>query len=210
MNIKKNIVLTMVMVFLITNVSPAGSIYAKRSRNSKSYYADDTAKNVGDILTILVSEISEIENETERKLEKSTSRSASWDGEIGLEHKLIPGSPELPSFNVSDSTKSNNKLDGKSEFTDEREITDRVSVVVEDVQPNGNLVVIGQIQRKVAGDKQTINISGIVRPSDISYSNTVKSEQVANFNMVIENDGVSETYNKVGWLGKILDFIWPF
>ena len=85
-----------------------------------------------------------------------------------------------------------------------------MSVIVEDVHPNGNLVVIGKIQRSVGGDKQIINISGIVRPSDIKYDNTIKSEQVANFYLVIANDGVSETYSKVGWIGKILDFIWPF
>lgn len=211
MNRKKTAIMLFVLAVVINiQFAAAGSIFAKRGSNSKPLIGDDTAKKVGDILTILISEVTEIENKLDRKLEKSTSRSASFDGKLGIDHKLIPNNINLPSFNVSDGTSSSNKLDGKSEFKDEREVTDRVSVIVEDVHPNGNLVVIGKIQRKVAGDKQTINLSGIVRPSDIGFDNTVKSERVANFYMVIDNDGVSETYSKAGWLGQILDFIWPF
>ena len=211
MNRKKTAIILFVLAVVINiQFAAAGSIFAKRGSNSKSLIGDDTAKKVGDILTILISEVTEIENKLDRKLEKSTSRSASFDGKLGVEHSMIPINLDLPSFNVSDGTSSSNKLDGKSEFKDEREVTDRVSVIVEDVHPNGNLVVIGKIQRKVAGDKQTINLSGVVRPSDIKFDNTVKSEQVANFYMVIENDGVSEKYSKAGWLGQILDFIWPF
>ena len=51
---------------------------------------------------------------------------------------------------------------------------------------------------------------GIVRPADILYDNTIKSEQVANFNLFAISDGVSENYNNPGWLGKILDKLWPF
>ena len=57
---------------------------------------------------------------------------------------------------------------------------------------------------------QSVEVSGIIRPSDIAFDNTVKSEQVANFNMVARSDGVSDTYTKVGWLGNIFDAFWPF
>jgi len=212
MNRNKTAVFILFVLTAAVNIqfAAAGSIYAKRGNNARPLISDDTAKKVGDILTILISEITEIENKLDRKLEKTTSRSATWDGKLGIDHSLIPINTDLPSFNVADGTSSSNKLDGKSEFKDEREITDKVSVIVEDVQPNGNLVVIGKIQRTVSGDKQTITLSGIVRPSDIAFDNSVKSERVANFHMVIENDGVSKTYSKVGWLGQILDFIWPF
>ncbi len=207
---KLTIILFALTVIVNIQFAAAGSIYGKKSRNTKSLYVDDKASKVGDILTILISEVTEIENKLKRKLEKTTSRKSAWDGKLGLDHSLIPINTDLPTFNISDGTSTSNKLDGKSEFKDEREITDKISVIVEDVHPNGNLIVIGIIQRKVAGDKQTIKVSGIVRPSDITYQNTIKSEQIANFFMVIDNAGVSDTYSKVGWIGKILDFIWPF
>lgn len=211
MNWKKYaIILFVLAASLNIQQAAAGSLYAKRSKSLNSPYVDDTARKVGDILTILISEVTEIENKLKRKLEKSTTRDAAWDGKLGIDHSLIPINLDLPSLNISDGATSNKTLDGKSEFKDEREITDKITVIIEDVQSNGNLIVIGKIQRSVAGDKQTINVSGIVRPSDITYANTIKSGQIANFHMVIDNEGVSETYSKVGWVGKILDFIWPF
>ncbi|MCK5171988.1 MAG: flagellar basal body L-ring protein FlgH, partial [Planctomycetes bacterium] len=60
------------------------------------------------------------------------------------------------------------------------------------------------------GDKQTIEVSGIVRPSDIEFDNTIKSEQVANFTLITINDGPSDDYNRPGWLGRIFDYLWPF
>jgi flagellar L-ring protein precursor FlgH len=81
---------------------------------------------------------------------------------------------------------------------------------VVDVLPNGNLVVMGTRNRQIAGDTQTIEISGIVRPSDITFANTVKSEQVADFHIVTRNSGVAAPYSRPGFLGGILDVIWPF
>lgn len=212
MNRKKTAIVILLAMVTIVNIqfADAGSIYGNRSSSISSATADDTANEVGDILTILISEVSEIESKLKSKLESSSSRSAAWDGKVGIDHSMLPISPDLPTFKVADGTSSDRKRNGKVEYKNESEITDRVSVIVEDVHPNGNLVIIGKIQRKVAGDMQTIDVSGIVRPSDIKYDNTIKSEQIANFYMVIKNDGPSETYSKVGWLGQILDFIWPF
>ncbi len=211
MNWKKlTIILFALTVIVNVEFVMAGSHFARKSRNLKSLTVDDKASNVGDILTILISEVTEIENKVKRKLEKATSHQSAWDGKLGIDHSMIPFSTDLPSFSLSDGASSSKNMDGKSELKDEREVTDRISVIVEDVHPNGNLVVIGIIQRQVAGDKQTIKVSGIVRPSDVTYQNTIKSEQIANFFMVIDNEGVTETYTKVGWIGKILDFIWPF
>ena len=64
--------------------------------------------------------------------------------------------------------------------------------------------------KDITGDIQIIEVSGIVRPNDIAFNNTVRSEQVANFNIVSRNKGVSAPFNKPGWLGRIFDILWPF
>jgi flagellar L-ring protein precursor FlgH len=83
-------------------------------------------------------------------------------------------------------------------------------VVVVDILPNGNLVVIGTRDRNIAGDVQKIEVTGIVRPSDISFDNTVKSAQVANFQIVTKNGGVAAPYTRTGWLGRAFDILWPW
>ncbi len=210
---KKITFLTGFLLFLIcANSLQAGSIWAKRNKELKSFYADDKARHIGDILTVKITEDSKTENKGKRTLEKTTDRSASFDGNLGIEHKylnkILPSDPILPGFTIAG--ESSNKLDGKAEFKDERSFIDSITVVIVDILPNHNLVVLGTRSRDIAGDVQIIEVSGIVRPSDIAFDNSVQSERVANFNIVSKNTGISKSFGEPGWLGKTLDFIWPF
>jgi flagellar L-ring protein FlgH len=195
-------------LLLLASYAPADSIWAKRDKNTAMVYRDDTARQVGDVLTIIISEASKVDNKVNRDLKKSTQTSSNFNGELGIttpNHNILP---RIPGFTMS--ADSDNQLSGQADYKDERKIDDRMTVVVEDVQPNGNLVVIGTRKRDIAHDRQIINVSGIVRPSDISFDNTVRSEQVANFHMVTKTEGLSDTYNKPGWLQNIMNFLWPW
>jgi flagellar L-ring protein precursor FlgH len=200
-------------VVLLCSALPMGnlqadSIWRKRGKDMRDLYTDDVARNIGDILTIKISENSKVDNKAKRDLKKETDKSTSFNGELGIttpNHNLIP---RMPGFNMS--AESTNELKSKADFKDERKFVDSVTVVVVDIQPNRNLVVMGTRQRNIAGDIQTIEVSGIVRPSDIAFDNTVKSEKVADFRIVTKNKGVAAPYTKPGWLGRIFDIIWPF
>ncbi len=179
----------------------AGSIWAKRDKNMKDLYADDVARKIGDILTIKITEASKVDNKAKRDLKKEADRSMDFNGELG-------NFADIGDFGMA--AESSNELKSKADYKDERNFVDRVTVVVVDILPNGNLVVMGTRNRNIAGDMQTIEVSGIVRPSDIAFDNTVKSEQVANFRIVSRNAGYAEPYTRPGWLGQIFDIIWPF
>jgi flagellar L-ring protein precursor FlgH len=199
----RTISLLFLVIFIVvpTATSQAGSIWAKRDKNMEDLYADDVARNIGDILTIMITEASKVDNKAKRDLKKDTSRSITFNGELG-------NFADLGEFGMS--AESDNELKGKADFKDERKFIDRITVVVVDVLPNDNLVVMGTRKRNIAGDLQTIEISGIVRPSDIAFDNVVKSEQVADFHIVTRNSGVAAPFNRPGWLGGIFDIIWPF
>lgn len=200
----KKIIFGLILIsflLVLVNCSQAGSIWAKRSEDVRAMYADDTARQIGDILTIIITEKSKVDNKAKRDLKKDTSRSIIFNGEVG-------GFVDLGEFGLS--AESSNELKGKADFKDERSFIDFMTVVVVDVLPNGNLVVMGNRTRNIAGDKQSIEASGIVRPSDITFNNTVRSEQVADFHIVSRNAGVAEPYNRPGWLGRIFDILWPF
>jgi flagellar L-ring protein precursor FlgH len=182
----------------------AGSIWAKRDKNMRELYADDVARQIGDILTVKITEDSKVDNKAKRDLKKETAKSTTFDGELNIDHIL----PSIPGFTMQ--AESNNELKSKADYKDERSFVDRITVVVMDVLPNGNLVVMGTRNRDIAGDVQIIEVSGIVRPSDVAFDNTVRSEQIANFRIVTRHAGVAEPYNRQGWLGRIFDIIWPF
>jgi len=203
MNNRTVLVFVALIVFVLcsTTCTQADSIWAKRDKNMKALYTDDVAHNIGDVLTILVTENSKVDNKAKRDMKKEADKSTTFNGKVG-------GFADLGEFGVS--AKSSNKLNGKADYKDERSFTDSVTVVVVDVLPNRNLVIMGTRSRDIAGDRQTIEISGIVRPSDISFKNTIKSEQVADFRIVTKNSGIAAPYTKPGWLGRIFDIIWPF
>ncbi len=191
-------------VMIISSGALGASIYAKRANQTKSLYADDTARSVGDLLTILIEEDHKTDNSVSRELQNETSRRSDFDGNIGFTEDS-----ELQLLGFRMDATAERELEGQSDYSDERSIEDRITVVVEDILENGNLVLIGTRQRDIAGDKQIISVSGIVRPSDISFDNTVSSGKIANFTLLTVNDGVSEQYNEQGWLGRIFDVIWP-
>ncbi|MHC4236646.1 MAG: flagellar basal body L-ring protein FlgH [Planctomycetota bacterium] len=196
----------LIVIFLLGCGSDvrAGSVWSKRGPNARDQYADDKANQIGDVLTIVISEAHKTDTKTKRSLERDSEREILFDSDDFKVGSIHP----IPDVTVK--TGSNKKLDGKSDYKDERTIEDLISVIVQDIHPNGNLVVIGSRTREVNGDKQIIQVSGIVRPSDILFGNSIRSEQVANFQLVAISEGVSESYNNPGWLGKILDLVWPF
>ncbi|MHC4570535.1 MAG: flagellar basal body L-ring protein FlgH [Planctomycetota bacterium] len=194
------------MFFLLWSAacSQADSIWAKRGKDMRDLYADDVARNIGDVLTIKIIEASKVDNKAKRDLKKEVDKSTAFNGELNIDHIL----PSMPGFTMR--AVSNNELKSKADYKDERSFVDRVTVVVVDILPNGNLVVMGTRDRDIAGDIQSIEVSGIVRPSDIAFDNTVMSEQVADFRIVSKNSGVAEPYTRPGWLGRIFDILWPF
>jgi flagellar L-ring protein precursor FlgH len=189
-----------VFMLCLSAHTQAGSIWAKRDKNMRVLYADDVARRIGDVLTIKITEDSKVDNKAKRDLQKDTDRTSSFNGELG---KFA----DLGEFGLDAS--SSNQLKSKADYKDERSFVDSVTVVVIDILPNNNLVVMGSRTRDIAGDKQAIEISGIVRPSDIAFDNTVRSEQVADFRIVSKNSGVAAPFNRQGWLAGIFDLIWP-
>ena len=199
----KKIMISILLALMLVNtgITEASSIWAKRSKSAKTLYADDVARHIGDVLTINISESSIIDNKAKRDLSKETDRSTTFNGELG-------NFADIGEYGMTAS--SDNGMSSKADYKDERSFIDSVTVVVVDILPNGNLIITGNRERDIAGDIQIIEISGIVRPNDIAYDNTVKSEQVADFKLTTSNKGISSSYNKPGWLGAFLDLIWPF
>lgn len=203
---KRNLII--LTVFGIVCPAWAGSLWIQRHEDMKNPFVDDVARNIGDVLTIKISEDSKIDNKAKRDLQKSTDRSSTFDGELDIgtpNHNILP---RIPGFNMSAETANN--LKGKADYKDERKYLDSITAVVLDVLPNGNLVVMGTRDRNIAGDIQRIEVSGIVRPSDIAFDNTVMSQRVANFRLVTQYKGLAAPYNKPGFLGRLMDVLWPF
>jgi flagellar L-ring protein precursor FlgH len=125
-----------------------------------------------------------------------------WMGQKGA------GTFVTPTINGVSSADS--KFQGTADFSSDRSMTDRITVTVHDVLPNGNLVLLGTRLRNTQGNMQVVCISGIVRPSDITFSNTILSEQVADFHLVTVVKGPENNSTEPNWLGCMLNKLLPW
>ena len=213
----KNKTLFLMVCTLSAAVSTAraGSIFlnAYARTHGQSLFADDKAANIGDVLTIKILENAKVETKKNRTWDKKSGNSGEGGGWFDL-GKMTPGWGHLdkkwtlPSYEYDNKADSN--LTGKADTTEEQKYTDYMTVVVEDVMPNGNLLVLGKRTRSVSNNKQTIQASGIVRPSDVGADNVVTSDRVANFHLVYVNRGQENNYLRPGWFTRIWNLFNPF
>jgi flagellar L-ring protein precursor FlgH len=213
---KRMIALIVVSLLAAAPAARAGSIWSKASSGATvlRVYEDDTARRVGDVLTVVINERSNIDNQTKRTNEKKADRSITASGTVNLNDLTQwwgkpngPGGSTFTLPTIAATSAANTKFEGDADLQADRTVTDRITVTVHDVLPNGNLVIMGSRRRNVHGDEQVICVSGIVRPSDITFNNTVGSEQVAEFHMVNVINGSENTFTKPGWLGQILNIL---
>jgi flagellar L-ring protein precursor FlgH len=196
-------VLSLLLV-LVLGMPGAGadSIWAHRKADAAFLYADNLATEVGDCLTVLITDQSSFRLEGEREMEKTTGHSASVNIETSaVDLKLPAGGLEQTSSRT---------LDGSDEYTGTRQFSDSITVVVKDTLPNGNLVIAGRKERMIAGERVVTVLTGIVRPEDVSSGNTVSSSLVAHLDVDYQTSGSSSAYVKEGILNRAISYVWPF
>jgi flagellar L-ring protein precursor FlgH len=171
---------------------------------SRSMIADRRACSVGDILTIIVSEISSANKNNETKTEKNSSWTAA------VTSFLFPGFVQYKGSTPAVSYNSDLKHDGAGAINNSETIVAQVTVKVMEVLPNRNFMVEGKRETSFGGEHQTIVLHGIVRPEDISCTNTISSCNIADASIQIVGKGtVTDTQNK-GWFTRVLDKVIPF
>lgn len=188
----------------------AESLFAAETLADGTLYADEVARKIGDLITIRVVERISIADGKETETSRENSAGLSVNAVAGLDN---------PQFNDSGSNRNalpGVDLESKKEFTGEGSFDQSTSFEVTltgrvvDVLDNGNLVV--EARRSIAHDTdlKTVTLTGICRRTDIDADNTVPSNKLHNFQVAIEGEGPLSRAQQEGWLGRLMDVIWPF
>jgi len=188
----------------------AESLFKAETLADGTLYSDQVARRAGDLITIMVKETTSISErqKTENKRENTVDAGIS----------LVPGTNQLPAqVGTASSGRlpalkagSEKEFKGEGKIEAEGEVKAVITARVIDVLDNGNLLVEGRRLVRVNKDTKTILITGIIRTADIQANNTVLSEKLHNFQVSIEGEGPLTRANHEGWLGEILDILWPF
>jgi flagellar L-ring protein FlgH len=182
--------------------SAEGSLYVDNAYRS-NLFRDPKARYVNDIVTIKVSEATTAVASADAKNTKSTAATAGFDHLFGAEKAI----KELPSIV---SGKSDSSFEGKGSTSRATTLETNVTARVIDVLPNGYLVVEGMREIHFNNENQSVFLSGVVRPDDISPSNIVLSSSIAQMTVRVQGKGIVSQPIKPGWLFKILNGILPF
>ena len=213
----------------------AGSLWREPITDEKGMFADRRARRLGDIVTIVVDETTVQENllnlQTERKTVENGFLSNLVRGLVtgvardatGSDTKIQNGKSLAQRFGLGSSAQTNAMLSGgfaPNQDTSNRNnqilqqnrqvLQSRMAVQVIDVLPNGNLVIEGLKQISFAQEKQFASVRGIIRPFDITFQNTIKTDQVADVRVDVLAEGQLSDAQKRGWLSRLDDKIRPY
>ncbi len=204
----KRHLLTTLAVLLIGTMAFGESLWNK-SQSRQSLFSDSKAHEVGDVLTIVISENAQAEDE----LASSTSKSQNLDFGItsflNTDKKLFgtdaSGSVQYPRATLD----AKNDFKASGERSRKSKITAQIAATVRSVQRNGNLLIEGRRCIVLDGETKNIILTGVVRPDDISADNTIPSNAIADAQITYDGFGAITDATKPGFLTKILGII-PF
>lgn len=201
------LVLMLLVTAIVAKPSSAQSLFERRSNNQIDQYRDYAARNRGDTLSILIAESTDVENRDERSMDKTGQSSSTQGFDYGLGGTIGTGSG---SAEFGTNAANQRGFTGDAEFRSERQISDRFSVIVVDVLPNGNLVVEGTRTISVQNDIRQLRLTGIVRQYDILPGNSVPSYLVADLRLTLDAAGAEQAFTSQGWLSRRFNRFWPF
>ena len=186
----------------------AGAVY---NGGGGLFASDRRANNVGDIITITLEESLNASNSGSETLSKTDAYA------FDLPEALFGPSSLLGKLFFNGGVKENNLAGGTTQsFTGSgtaaqaNTLTGTMSVTVVRVYPNGNMEVKGERKLSYNSGTEYIRLSGVIRPEDISSSNTVSSTKVADAQLSYTGTGDMNDSVTRGWLGRYFAYISPF
>ncbi|MDQ2077340.1 flagellar basal body L-ring protein FlgH [Marinimicrobium sp. ABcell2] len=179
-----------------------GSLY--QGSYGMALFNDRKAHNVGDIITVTLSE----------RTVSSKSSGVSVQKDSSLEFGAGPLLGSVPTFrgNTLETNLSQSRdFSGDAGADQSNRLEGNITVTVAEVLPNGALVVRGEKWMTLNRGDEFIRISGIVRPDDISQSNTVPSTRLANAQISYSGTGTLADSQSMGWMSRFFNSAyWPF
>jgi flagellar L-ring protein precursor FlgH len=188
---------------------------AERSIVSVSMYsvaeAPPRAFAPHDLITILVDESSEASSsqvlETEKRSDTNVRLNSFLDPVELLQLRLRTS--DTTNLDIINAT-GDRQFEGEGDYQRRDEFTARITAEVIEVKPNGNLVLQASRRIKTDDEERLMLLTGVCRQEDITEQNTVLSSQIANFELVQENEGDVRKAARKGLLTRIFDAIFSF
>ncbi len=190
--------------------SNPGSLFGQ---GDNPLFSDLKAMHINDIVTVIISENIAQSSNAKRNLSKASKdnlgggvvTSAGGNGAVNSLVSKINGIT-----NIGLTTDSSNSFSGTGTNSRDEKFTTTISARIIKILSSGNYFIEGSRELLLNGEKQIIQISGVIRPYDIDQANTIDSKYIADAKILYKTEGDIDQSMKKPWGSKILESIWPF
>jgi len=183
----------LLLIFLIVLSSTFAESLWKGEKSG--LFDDHRAKYAGDSLTIIVLESVSSTQKNDNQLNNSSRVS------VG------PGTGYAGFLSSQTAFPSESNFKANGEQTSVGELKTEVTVKVKEVQANGELIVYGNKITNINGEKQIIEISGVVRPENIMEGNKVYSSYLADSRINYTQEGEIKNVSEPGLISKLFNMV---
>jgi flagellar L-ring protein FlgH len=178
-----------------------GGIYS--NRQSDAWFGRGRNYQVGDIITVLLSE----STQAARTQNTDVSRQTKSSLPSGANTQVGKLNPFLNGINLNDNTNSSK---GTGTADQQASLSGSVAVTVVEILANGNLMIRGEKKLGLSEGTEVIQVSGVIRPEDVGPNSTVQSRRLANAQIAYRGSGDLANATKASWGTSLMHKYWPF
>lgn len=189
-------------------ISNPGSLFGK---GENPLFSDRKAMNVNDIVTVVIKEVTNQSSKASKNVKEENKDNLgagiianAGGGLSGVANKVNKIS------NIGFESGSSNNFSGSGSNTRNETFDTTISARIIKVLGNGNYFIEGSRELLINGEKQIIQISGVIRPYDISQYNQIDSKYIADAKIHYSTQGDIDRATTKPWGSKLIQSIWPF
>lgn len=191
-------------------------IIVKKERNSlwggnkQTFFKDQRASDVGDILTVMIDikDKAEIENESKRSrtMREDADLNSLLGYELDLSQILSDGINNADLVNATSISNSS----GKGTTEREETVQMKLAATITQILPNGNMVIQGRQEVRVNFEKRILELAGVIRPEDITTANSISYEKIAEARISYGGKGQITDMQQPRYGHQVYEILFPF
>ncbi|MGO4551416.1 flagellar basal body L-ring protein FlgH [Lysobacter sp. 2RAF19] len=179
----------------------AGSIYAGAGTDGgrMRLFEDNKAREVGDLLTIVLLENTRAKANAKTAVTKAAGVNLAAPTIFGqqITHN---GQPLLQA-----EIEGSRDFTGNGDSAQSNQLAGTITVTVVENLGNGHLRVAGEKRLRLNQGDELVQVQGIVRTADIGPDNRIGSDRIGEARIVYGGNGTLARSNAMGWLGRFFN-----
>jgi len=179
-----------IVIAALPGAARAQNLYS--GSNWSAMAADRRASSVGDLLTVVIFQQAESSDTQQNTSHKATNVGGS-----------ISGGP----ISETGALSFGGGFTGQGGVTRTEKFVAQITVAVQQVLPNGDLIVTGEQSLNINGERTRIGVRGRVRNADIASDNSVASNRIADAQIDYDGRGFVSRSAKPGLINRIFSFL---